>query len=152
VGRDVVTFSLDPGVTTGWAIIRRNTREVLGMGDLDTEELGCALDLLVRSMHRVGKDVHPVVEEVPKVGGVQGDLAVTLTYVNRCINHWLEDVFELPVEYVLPGEWKNSRVGILTPPPAEWNGRKLSAHMKDAYLLGHYQIAKTAHHKETSRR
>ena len=142
--REVVLFAIDPGVTTGWAILKKSSREVVGMGDLDPEELGCALDLLVRTMHRLGRDVCGVVEQVPKVGGVQGELATTLSYVNRVIDHWLEDVFEIQVDYVLPGQWKNSRVAILTPPPPTWNGHVLSPHMRDAFWLANYQIHRGA--------
>lgn len=133
-----VIFSLDPGVTTGWAIIRRQDRAVLGMGDLSSEELGCGIDLLVRSMHRLDYRVVPVVEQVPDVGGVPGELATELKFVRRTIDHWLDEVFELDVTYVTPGTWKPSRVAVTTDPPEEWNGRGLSQHMRDAFKMAHY--------------
>lgn len=137
-----VIFALDPGVTTGWAIIRRSDKVVLGMGDLDSEEVGCGVDLLVRSMHRLGYRVVPVVESMPEVGGVQGDLGVQLKFVRRTIDHWLEDVFELSVTYVLPGAWKTSRAAATVAPPENWNGLGLSHHMKDAFLMATYVARK----------
>lgn len=137
-----VVFSLDPGVTTGWAIIRRQDRALLGLGDLSSEEVGCGVDLLVRSMHRLDYRVVPVVEEMPDQGGVAGDLATELKFVRRSISYWLEDVFELDVTYVLPGTWKTSRVALTTAPPADFEGRPLSPHMRDAYLMGSYFVRK----------
>lgn len=137
-----VIFALDPGITTGWAIIRKQDRAVLGMGDLSSEEVGCGVDLLVRSMHRLDYRVVPVVEEMPEQGGVSGDLAIELKFVRRTISHWLEDVFELDVTYVLPGTWKTSRVAATTKPPAEFEGRPLSPHMRDAYTMGTYVARK----------
>ena len=134
-------FALDPGVTTGWAILKRDL-SVIGMGDLAPEELGSALDLLVRSMHRLDKMIIPVVEDVPNTRGMKSSLTRTLEFVNRTIDHWLVDVFELPVIYVPPSRWKTSRVVVIQKKKKivqRWNGMKTSQHMKDAYMLACYQ-------------
>jgi hypothetical protein len=136
--RDTVLLAVDPGVTTGWAIMRADG-QVLGMGDLAPEELGCALDLLVRTMHRLGYTVRSVVEDVPKVKGTQGRLSLELEFVNRTVDHWLSEVFELQVSYVPPGRWKTSRVAATCECVDIWNGCKTSQHMKDAYMLARYQ-------------
>lgn len=137
--RDAVMFALDPGQTTGWALVRRRDRMVLGMGNLASEEVGCAIDLLVRSMHRLDYDVVPVVELMPTAAGIGGELAIELEFVRRTIDYWLEDVFELAVTYVPPGAWKTSRVALTTAPPREWNGVATSPHMRDAHQLACYQ-------------
>lgn len=136
--REVVLLAVDPGVTTGWALVRGDGK-IVGMGDLSPDELGCGLDLLVRSMHRLGYTVVSVVEDVPRVGGVQGRLSVTLEFVNRTIDHWLNDVYELQVTYVLPSQWKTHRVVLTEKVATTWNGCKTSQHMRDAYMLALYQ-------------
>lgn len=140
MARDAVVLSLDPGETTGWAVIHRKSGRVLGMGNLSPDELGCGLDLIVRSFHRQGYVIHPVVEQVPSVRGTTGRLATVLAFVHRTIDHWLEDVFDLNVSYILPGTWKTSRAAITAEAPALWNGVATSRHMKDAYLLGVYSL------------
>jgi hypothetical protein len=132
--RDVI-LALDPGQTTGWALVRRRDKAVLGMGDLSALDVGCGIDLLIRSMHRLGYSLSVVVEQMPTPNGVGGSLAIELEFVRRSIDHWCADVFELPVTYVLPGVWKTSAVAKTVTPPAEWNCRSCSQHMKDAYLM-----------------
>lgn len=138
----VVVLALDPGGTTGWAIVRHDDRALLGMGNFDPDELGCGLDLLVRSMHRLGYEIHPVVEQMPRVGGV-GSLALELEFVRRTIDHWLDEIFELNVRYVQPGTWKPSRAAKINPAPKEWNGKQSSQHMRDAYQLAIYEVGKS---------
>lgn len=137
-----VIFALDPGSTTGWAIFRRRDRAILGMGDLAPDRLGSAIDLLVRGMHRLDYDVVPVVEQMPTPNGVGGSLSVELKFVRRTIDHWLSDVFELDVAYVLPGTWKPSRVARTMVPPKTWQGAALSAHQRDALTMGWYFASK----------
>lgn len=135
--RDVI-FALDPGQTTGWAIIRRRDKVILGMGDLAPEDLGCGIDLLIRAMHRLEYHVEVVVEQMPTPSGVGGDLATELEFVRRTIDHWVSDVFELDVDYVLPGVWKTSAVAKTTTPPPEWEHKPLSQHMRDALTMAYY--------------
>lgn len=137
--RDII-LALDPGQTTGWALIRRRDRAVLGMGDIPAEDLGCSLDLLVRAMHRLDHSVEAVVEQMPTPGGVGGKLATDLEFVRRTIDHWLDDIFELPITYVLPGVWKTSASARTQPPPVEHNHRTTSQHARDAYQMGTYHM------------
>ena len=118
-----------------------NVNVVIGMGDLTMDELGCALDLLIRTMHRFKKNIIPVVEDVPDVRGLRSDLALKLDFVNMTIDHWLTEVFELPIIYVPPGRWKNSRVANSLTPVSQWNGQKTSQHMRDAYTIAIYEIS-----------
>ena len=135
--KELVLLAIDPGVTTGWAILAKDLT-IIGMGDLSPEELGCGLDLLIRAMHRLGMTVVPVVEDVPLAKGTKGTLSRTLEFVNRTVDHWLVDVFELPVVYVPPSRWKTSRVVKKKDVVKEWNGHKTSQHMRDAYMLACY--------------
>lgn len=139
-----VIFAIDPGQTTGWAIIRKQDKAPLGLGDLNSQELGCGIDLLVRSMHRLDYRVVPVVEQMPTPGGVESGLETELKFVRRTIDYWMSDIFELDVVYVLPGTWKTSRVAATTKPPSVWNDRPLSPHMRDAYTMGHYYARRRA--------
>lgn len=138
----MVVLSIDPGVTTGWTIIRKRDGAVLGMGNLGMYELGTGLDLLIRMMHREGHEVRVVVEEVPQVRGVRGDLAQQLAFVAQTIHHWVEEVYQLESEYVLPGTWKPAPSTKLNHPPEAWRGVALSQHMKDAYGLAQYWMSK----------
>lgn len=137
-----VIFALDPGQTTGWAMLRRRDKLVLGMGDLTSQTLGSAIDLLVRGMHRLSYTVVPVVEQMPTPNGVGGSLALELSFVRRTIEHWLSDVFELEVFYVLPGAWKPSRVAQTTECPKTWQGEALSQHQRDAFVMGSYFVGR----------
>lgn len=137
-----VIFALDPGLTTGWAIVRRQDKTILGMGDFSTEELGCGVDALVRSMHKLGYRVVPVVEQMPTQGGTDGALETQLKFVRRMIEHQLEDVFELDITYVLPGTWKTSRVALTTKAPRTWNEQPTSQHSRDAYQMGNFYARK----------
>lgn len=138
----MVILSLDPGVTTGWAIVRKKDGALLGMGNFDQYELGSGLDLLIRMMHREGHEVRVVVEEVPQVGGVRGELAQQLAFVAQTIHHWVEEVYELEAEYILPGTWKPAPSTKLVHPPSDWRGMALSQHMKDAFGLAQYWMNK----------
>lgn len=137
--RDII-FSLDPGQTTGWAIIRRRDRAVLGMGELSAEDLGCGIDLLVRAMHRLDYSVEAVVEQMPTPGGVGGKLATDLEFVRRTIDHWLDEIYELPITYILPGVWKTSASAKTSAPPTEHNHRPTSQHARDAYQMGAFHM------------
>lgn len=136
-----MVVSLDPGETTGWALLRKKDRELLGTGDFAVEDVGAGLDLIVRSLHLAGYTVEAVVEQMP-VPALGGQLPTTLEFVRRTINHWLSEIYELSVTYVLPGTWKNSRTALTTTVPDEWNGTRLSQHQKDAILMAHYYARK----------
>lgn len=137
-----VIFALDPGSTTGWAIIRRRDKAILGMGDFTPDDLGCGIDNLVRAMHRLDYTLHVVVEQMPTPNGVAGILATELEFVRRTIDHWVTEVFELPVTYILPGAWKTSAAALTSTPPVEWNNHPASQHMKDAWTMALYYSRK----------
>lgn len=139
--RDII-LALDPGLITGWALIRRADKAPLGLGDLTIDDVGCAIDILVRSMHLSGYSLEGLVEAMPVPGGTPSQLGHELAFVRRMIDHELIEVFELDVTYVLPGTWKQSRVALTTAPPVEWNGSALSPHMRDAYTMGQYYARK----------
>jgi hypothetical protein len=127
-------------VTTGWALIDKRTRSLLGCGNLESDDVGAALDQIIRLYQHMGFKVNAVVEKMPTPPG--GELALELEYVRRTIYHWLFEVFEVPTEYVLPGTWKTSRTAATITLPTEWDGKALTTHQRDAVTLGHYIIAR----------
>jgi hypothetical protein len=143
--RDYLLLALDPGVTTGWALVRKRNKEILGCGDLDADDVGPCIDRVVRYAYRCGNKIEVVVEEMPTPQG--GDLAVELEYVRRTIHHWVVEVFEVPTEYVPPGTWKNSRAARVMVAPESWHGRSLSAHQRDALTMAHYVISRPKERK-----
>jgi hypothetical protein len=135
--RVTTVISLDVGAKTGWAILRKHDMEIIGCGDLLVDDLGCALDLIVRWLNLSGYTSEAVIEQMPSVGGV-GELSTVLEYARKTTDYWLREVFQVPITYVLPGTWKNSRVANTTKLPKDWNGKMLSQHQKDAILMGRY--------------
>ena len=138
---DVLLLSLDPGVTTGWALLRRRDKAVVGCGNLGVLDVGPCIDRLVRCSYRGGNKVEAVVERMPTPTG--GELATQLDFVRRTIDHWLHEVFEVPTEYVLPGTWKTSRVAATIELPPVWDGTALTTHQKDAITMGQYVLRRT---------
>ena len=109
-----------------------------GVAAAEGDDLGAALDTIVRAHQLAGHRVEAVVEKTPTP--TSGALAVELDYVRRTVIHWLIEIFELPTEYVLPGTWKTSRAAVTAALPAEWLGRPLSTHQRDAISLAYYVI------------
>ena len=133
-------ISLDIGAKTGWAVLRKHDLELLGCGDLLVDDLGCALDLMVRWLNMSGYSSEAVIEQMPSVGGV-GELSTVLEYARKTADYWLREVYSIaPITYILPGTWKNSRIANTTKLPKDWNGKMMSQHQKDAILMARYYI------------
>ena len=135
--KTVVVLSLDVGVHTGWAVIRKHDHEILGCGVLLIDDLGCYLDLTIRWLNTAGYTTEAVVEKMPSVGGI-GELSTVLEYARKTTEYWLTEVYAITPVYILPGTWKTSRVAITTKLPTEWGGHILSQHEKDAVLMAMY--------------
>jgi hypothetical protein len=140
--RDTLILSLDPGITTGWALVSTRDKSVKGCGNLHPEDLGHALDRLVRCTHKSGNLLDAVVEKMP-APTTSGNLATNLEFVRHTIDHWLVEIFDLSVTYILPGTWKTSRVAITAVLPEEWNGKLLTQHQKDAIMIAKYHASRS---------
>lgn len=134
-------LALDPGITTGWALLDPNSDEILGSSVWGTGELKDTLDLLVRKCFTAGMRLTAVVEKMPNTGKM-GPLGQKLEEVRRDIYGTITDVYEIPVRVVAPSEWKPSRVARLGKPklPKKFNGSPLTPHQRDAILMGRYVI------------
>lgn len=137
-GREKVWLGIDPGVTTGWAVVK-NDGEVVASGDLKEPDLRYGLDEIIRGLHRGESTVEVAIERMPRVGG-QGQLARAIDRVLAIIHEVVWEVYELNIHVASPGEWKPSRVGRRK---REWP-KKMSQHRKDAIMLTQYVIDRGA--------
>ena len=132
-------LSIDPGITTGWAVISEGA--IVGTGIFHVDDLESGLDTLVRGMHRAGYSLTVVIEEMPR-GGRMSQLSARLEQIRQTLGKVLADTFELVIYYVTPGAWKPSRVGRQFKMPQEFGGKPLVIHQKDAIRMGYYFIDK----------
>lgn len=127
-------IGIDPGITTGWAVIEDG--EEKGSGNLGVDEVKPILDTLVRALHRDGMKLSVVVERMPASGGMS-ERARQLERVRADIREVI-DTYELPTVEIAPGEWKTSRVARTT---ALKRGR-YSPHQRDAIRMALYHADK----------
>lgn len=145
-GDDEVWVSLDPGVTTGWALIDEDLK-ILGCGVFAPSQVRDGVDELIRGCHRSKKVVRVVMEKLPRVAG-HGDLAEVLDSVIRDIYENIVDTYDLQPVIVAPGEWKPSRHAavarrhIKENMKGKWKGRTMTQHEKDAIMMGIYAVIK----------
>ncbi len=126
---------IDPGITTGWALLDANG-DILGTSVWGTAELEVSLDAVIRTAHLSDMTVTVVIERMPP--GRLGLLEQKLASVKRTIDRIVRDTYELEVVEVLPGTWKPSRVARTTKVPPTWQGTPLMVHQKDAIKMGRY--------------
>jgi hypothetical protein len=132
-------LALDPGVTTGWALINDEGQWV-GFGDIDARELEPQLDEIIRHFHYRGWWLTAVIEDLPRVGRMS-QLGRTLRQVQESIGIVVVETYEIPVRVVAPGTWKPSREARLAKLPRPPNGTRLSQHQKDAIRMGIYAVS-----------
>lgn len=129
-------LGIDPGITTGWAVIEDG--EEKGSGNLSSDEVKPILDTLIRALHRDGCKMSVVVERMPASGGLS-ERARTLEQVRANIREVI-DTYELPTTEIAPGEWKTSRVARTTP----LKRGRYSSHQRDAIRMALYHVDKEA--------
>lgn len=115
----MVVISLDPGVTTGYAVLDLD-RGRLELGDLPFEDLEEKLRYL--------KETYPEASVVAEV--------VVDSYRNRELRPLgvtISKVFE-QVDWLTPGEWKNSFVANIYNPDVD------NKHQRDALCIGAYYL------------
>ncbi len=131
---------LDPGITTGMALIDSNG-ELRASTVWGTAELKNSLDTMVRALHLTGYNITVVIEKMPP--GSYGQLATKLEAVRKDIHRVVEDTYELPCAYIAPGEWKPSRIAkTVEVKNWRWNGTPMMTHQKDAFRMGRYYLDK----------
>lgn len=130
---------LDPGITTGFALLD-DEGEILGTTVWGTAELEDALDLVIRTCFTNGIRLTAVIEKMPP--GMYGELATKLERVRQIITKLVTDTYEIPTVHVAPGEWKPSRIARTTPLPWRFNNSPVIIHQKDAIRMGRYVIEK----------
>lgn len=129
-------LALDPGLTTGWALVE-DDGSYTGCGNLDSVDLRRRLDTLVRSLHAAGYWLTVVVEDQPRVGQMSA-LGQQLRDVWEAIGAVVVETYELPVRVVTPGVWKPSREARLARLPRKWRGQTMTTHQRDAIRMGLY--------------
>lgn len=131
-------LALDPGLTTGWALVE-DDGTWHGSGNLSHVTLAKQLDTIVRSSHGAGYWLTVVVEDQPRVGQMSR-LGKDLRDVWETIGAVVVETYELPIRVVTPGVWKPSREARLAVLPRKWNGRTLTPHQRDAMRMGIFAI------------
>jgi hypothetical protein len=132
------TLALDPGLTTGFAILDDNGA-VMGCGNLDVAVLHEGLDQVIRTVNRTGHEMEVVVERIAV--GRQGKLQLSLSYVLVTIDH-LISLYGLTRHDYTPGTWKTSAIARLDVGYIRPDGKTLTPHERDAIGLGRYRIRK----------
>ncbi len=138
--KQMVWLCLDPGITTGMAILDSK-------GDLrastvwGTHEVKETLDVLIRSLHLTGYAITVVIEKMPP--GSYGQLTSKLEAVRKDIEYVVVETYDLPVVYIPPSEWKPSREAKTAAIKAwRFNGSPMMTQQKDAFRMGRYYINK----------
>ncbi len=138
--RQRVWLCLDPGITTGMALID-SKGELRASTVWGTHELKASLDAMIRALHLTGYSISVVIEKMPP--GSYGQLASKLEAVRHDITRVVEETYELPTVYIAPGEWKPSRVAkTATVRTWRFNGSPMMTHQKDAFRMGRYYLDK----------
>jgi predicted RNase H-like nuclease (RuvC/YqgF family) len=128
-------LGIDPGVTTGWALVDRGGN-LVGFGELAEHDLRAGLDEVVRGCHRAARRVEVVIEKMPP--GEVGRLSDRLAAVRATIAEVVTETYELPIHMVRPTEWKTSRVAKIT----RWPRPFSSQHAQDAATMALYKMDK----------
>ncbi len=129
------TLGIDPGVTTGWAVLDHHGT-IWDCGQWTLEEVLDGIDWVIRGVNRTGEDLEIVQEVLAK--GRDGALANDLRYAQVALTRIVEDTYDVSRTFVLPGTWKNSRH---VQPVEDWNGKKVSAHTYDAVNMARWRMA-----------
>ena len=98
--RQRVWLCLDPGITTGMALLD-NDGELRASTVWGTHEVKTALDTMIRALHLTGYNIEVVIEKMPP--GSYGQLGAKLEAVRRDIMSVVEETYELPVTMIAPG-------------------------------------------------
>lgn len=122
-------LSLDPGVTTGWAVLDPSG-DVRDTGNFLPEDLREGLTGVVQcwAPDQVIVEVFPL--------AATGHLAAILREVVATITEVLTD-YSLQVDKVTPGVWKTSSAPVSE---KEWQGEKTTPHQRDAIRMGRYHL------------
>lgn len=122
---DFQVLALDPGQTTGYALLDPNG-QIVRLGELRMEQLEQIAPL------GKTKNLEVVLELVatPTLSALDRGLAVVVAY--------LRQIFPKHIE-VYPSWWKQTPVAHHHV-PTEWDGQAVSAHMKDAVRIGIYYL------------
>lgn len=135
-----VWLCLDPGITTGMALIDADG-ELRASTVWGTHEVKESLDALVRALHLSGYTITVVIERMPP--GSYGQLAAKLEAVRRDISMIVDETYELPSVLIPPSEWKPSRVAkTVTVRGWRFAGTPMMTHQKDAFRMGRYYLDK----------
>lgn len=131
-------LAIDPGKTTGWAIVADDSLskdgEIWDTGNWLPEDVGPGLSGALSRWNYASDHLEAVVEKIPI--GASGNLSDTLRTVVATVGNILGRA-KVPVTDVLPGTWKTSSA-----PESErtWQDDKLTAHQRDAIRMARWYI------------
>ena len=132
------TLGIDPGKTTGWAVMDHRG-VVRATGNWAMDDVLTGSDDVIRCVNRQSVDLEIVQEVLAK--GRDGTLANDLKYVQTALTRVIEDTYDISRTFVLPGTWKNSRHALAPLPFTEWEGEPLTLHQRDAINLCRWRMA-----------
>lgn len=124
----MIILALDPGVTTGWAVLGPSA--IHDTGNLLPEDLQSGL----RYVFEKWAPSEVVVEVFPLAAS--GRLATILREVVATINEVVND-YGRTWHPVTPGVWKTSSI---EQSPRSFEGQKLTPHQRDAIRMGRYHL------------
>ena len=117
-------LSLDPGITTGYAILEPNG-DLVESGNLCQEDLDDSILVALSS----DTNISVVIEDIP---------IPTRSPMNRQLAEivsWLDYHFP-KARKVSPGVWKTNLPVANLPIPRKWENSGMTTHQKDAYRMG----------------
>lgn len=120
-------LAIDPGGTTGYAVIDERDR-IIKTGNLEPADLRRDIINLMALASHVVVEVFPV--------NAHGRLHVVLRQVVNDVESACDSLGIEPTR-VTPGVWKTSSIPAS---PKAINGRRLSAHERDAIRMGRWMI------------
>lgn len=136
--RKLALLSIDPGLSTGMAVVSDPDGFLIATTTWQPEQIRVSLDALIRSLHLEDFTIWAVVERMPHVGK-NSPLEQQLEAVRRDIEEVL-DIFDILVLHTAPGEWKPSRAARTAVVPREWDGKPVSVHQRDAIRMACYRL------------
>jgi len=133
------TLGIDPGLTTGWAILD-HVGLLWDHGEWNIDDVLDGIDWVVRGVNRTGEDLEICQEVLAK--GKDGKLGNDLLYTQAALTRVIEDTYDVSRTFVIPGTWKNHRVTQVRSTQfelTEW--RAFSQHVKDAIMIATWRMA-----------
>jgi hypothetical protein len=100
------TLGIDPGVTTGWAVLDHHG-EVWDTGEWTLDTILDGIDWVIRGVNRTGEELEACQEILADRSA--GQLDAELKYVQAALERVIVGTYDVHRTFVLPGTWKPHR-------------------------------------------